>query len=135
MGPYRADHLVLREEPEHQTENKNQKTKLGISDTRFLEEKFIITELQAKDFFNFWRRLVDKRAETPESISDPERKAMKTLPPLLLLEVDDQHRDPHHISSVRPLVGPSLPLLLRGGRGQHLHLRQLQADSLADHTH
>ena len=53
---------------------------------------------------------------------------MKTLP-LLLLEVDDQHRDPHLILSVRPLVGPSLPLLLHGGRGQHLHLRQLNADS------
>ena len=76
---------------------------------------------------------MDKRAETPESISDPERKDRKTLP-LLLLEVDDQHRDPHLILSVRPLVGPSLPLLLHGGRGQHLHL-QLNADSLSDHTH
>lgn len=45
MGPYRADHLVLREEPELQTENKKQKTKLGISDTGFPEEKFTITEL------------------------------------------------------------------------------------------
>ena len=48
-------------------------------------------------------------------------------------EVDDQHRHPHLILSVRPLVGPSLPLLLHGGRGQHLHL-QLNADSLSDHS-
>ena len=133
MGPHRADHLVLGEEPELQTENKKQKTKLGVSDTGFPEEKFYNHRAVSQGFLQLLD-LVDKRAETPESISDPERKAMKTLPPLLLLEVDDQHRDPHHISSVRPLVGPSLPLLLPGGRGQHLHLRQLHADSLTDQT-
>ena len=129
MGPYRVDHLVLREEPE--IERKKQKTKTRELEYWISRGEIIISGLLAGDFINFWRLLVEKRAETPvESISDPERKAMKTLP-LLLLEVHRQPDDPHQISGVRPQGGLSLPLLLHGGWVQHLHMvRPLGGPSL-----
>ena len=125
MGPYRVDHLVLREEPE--IERKKQKTKTRELEYWISRGEIIISGLLAGDFINFWRLLVKKRAETPvESILDPERKAMKTLP-LLLLEVHGQLGDPHHISisGVSPQGGLSLPLLLLGGWGQRQHLHMV----------
>ena len=79
MGPYRADHLVLREEPELQTETKKQKTKLGISDTGFPEEKFYNHRAVNQGFLQLLD-LVDKRADTPESISDPAREDGRHFP-------------------------------------------------------
>ena len=77
MGPYRVDNLVLREEPE--IESRIRRLNSGSVKLNFWRRNDNLG-LLANDFFNFWRQLVKKRAETPvESISDAERKSMKTL--------------------------------------------------------